>query len=55
MSLEARCLAQTWKRMKMESGGGHAGVGSQQDEIVAYWRHQPDLAADPGAFPGRMS
>src|SRR6516164_5077324 len=37
------------------AGRGHTGWWSQRDEIVAYWCHQPDCEADPGAFPGRMT
>jgi hypothetical protein len=32
---EARCLCQTWKRMKMRPGGRHTGGWSRRDEIVA--------------------
>ena len=29
----------------------HTGLGSQRDEIVAFWCIKPDYEADPGAFP----
>src|SRR5260221_9575856 len=37
--------------MEADENVRHIGWGSQRDEIVAYWRREPDYEADPGASP----
>ena len=51
---EARCLCQTWKRMKIGPRWRHTGRRGQRDEIVRFWRCEPVFEADPGAVPGRL-
>src|SRR5260221_7842127 len=40
---------------KWSQVGAYWRVGSQRDEIVAFWCLEPAGEADPGAFPGRMT
>ncbi len=37
--------------MEADENVRHTGWGSQRDEIVAYWRPEPEGEADPGASP----